>query len=125
MSAILLRHGLKRERLVDLRASARCATILLLVLAILVGPGVSAMSMAATMPAIGMSGPDSDEGCKGCLANKMTLADCGMVCVALPAIIAPVAAFSTGVEHSPWRWDDEQVGRDPTKPPTAPPRSLG
>jgi hypothetical protein len=100
----------------------RQTTILLLVLAILVGPGVSVMSMAATT-GVSMSSPDNDEGCKGCLPGKMTLADCGMVCLALPAIIPPVAAFHAGIERSPWCWHDEQIGRYQTEPPTGPPRS--
>ena len=101
----------------------RHATILLLILAILVGPGAGVMSMAATMPAMDMTGPDSDDSCKGCLPGKMTAADCGTVCISLPAIIPPVAAFSAGVPLSPWRQHDEQVARHPTEPPTAPPRS--
>jgi hypothetical protein len=104
---------------------ARHATILLMLLAILAGPAASVMSMAATMPAMGVTGPDGDDSCKGCLPGKMTVADCGMVCTSLPAMIAPVAAFSAGVHLSPWRWHDEQVRRYSPEPPTAPPRSEG
>lgn len=103
--------------------NARRATILLLILAILVGPGAGVMSMAATMPAMDMTGPDSDDSCKGCLPGKMTVADCGTACISLSAIIQPMAVLSAGAQLSPWRWHDEQVGRHPTKPPTAPPRS--
>jgi hypothetical protein len=83
------------------------------------------MSMPATMPVMDMTGASGEDGCKGCLPGKMTVADCGLVCISLPAIITPVAAISAGDHLSPWRWHDEQVRRYPTEPPTAPPRSEG
>ena len=83
------------------------------------------MSMAATMPAMDMTGAQGDDDCKGCLPGKMTVADCGMACISLPAILAPVAAIPTNVQPPPWRWHDEPVEGYPTEPPTAPPRSNG
>jgi hypothetical protein len=103
----------------------RHATILLLILALLVGPSAGVMSMAATTPAMDMTGPDGDDGCRGCLPSRMTVADCGMMCISLPAIIALGAAFPASGQPPPWRRHDEQVEGYPTKPPTAPPRSDG
>jgi hypothetical protein len=103
--------------------SFRQATILLLVLAILVGPAAGVMSMATATRAMAMTQADGSGACKGCLPEKMPAADCGTVCVSLPAIIAPLVAFSSAAAHSPWGRHDEPVGRYTTKPPTAPPRS--
>jgi hypothetical protein len=107
------------------RILIRRATTLLLILAILAGPGAGVISMSAAARGMDMAGPlsDSQDGCKGCEPGKMVLADCGTVCISLLAIIQPVAALATGIVHSPRRWHDEPVGRYTTEPPTAPPRS--
>jgi hypothetical protein len=103
----------------------RRATTLLLILAILAGPGAGFISMATAAPAMNMADalPDGEDDCKGCAPAKMAIADCGAICISLVAIIQPVAAFSADATFPMWRWSDESIRHRATEPPTTPPRS--
>jgi hypothetical protein len=106
------------------KIAIRSATVLLLILALVAGPAASLTPMATAMPAMSMSGAASDghEGCQGCTPVKMSVADCGTICVSLVAVLQPAAAVSDGVADPHWRSPDQSVRTEGTEPPTAPPR---
>jgi hypothetical protein len=106
------------------KIAIRSATALLLILALVVGSAATFTPMAAGLPATSMSGTASDghDGCKGCAPVKMSVADCGTICVSLVAVLQPAAAVSDGVAYPHWRSPDQSVRTEGTEPPTAPPR---
>jgi hypothetical protein len=104
------------------KIAIRSATVLLLILALVVGPAATFTPMAT--PAISMADAASDghDGCKGCTPAKMSVVDCGTICVSLVAVLQPAAAVSDGVTYPQWASSDQSVRTDGTEPPTAPPR---
>jgi hypothetical protein len=107
------------------KIAIRSVTVLLLILALVVGPAASFAPMATAMPAMSMNGAASDDhdGCKDCTPAKMGVADCGTICVWLVAILQPAATVSHSVAYPQWMSPDQSVRTDGTEPPTAPPRS--
>lgn len=99
----------------------RRTTILLLILALFAGPAVGAMPTAMAVPAMAMTG--DDDGCKGCDPARMSVADCGALCVSFAAIVQPAATVLIRVVVPPWRRDRQSIQSYATEPPTAPPRS--
>ncbi|MGH6928774.1 MAG: hypothetical protein ACREEV_10690 [Dongiaceae bacterium] len=97
----------------------RSVANLLLILALVVGSAASFMPMTTT-PAMSM---DSHDGCKGCTPAKMTVADCGAICVPLVAIFPSAATVSASAAYPHWPRPGQSVRTDGTEPPTAPPRS--
>jgi hypothetical protein len=96
----------------------------MLILAFLVGGQIGVMPMVS--PDMSMTGmaSDSDSGpCKGCAPGKISLADCGAVCVPMAAVVPslPVSFAIAGPPH--WTWSDESAQRSSVAPDTAPPRS--
>jgi hypothetical protein len=101
----------------------RVATNLLLILALAVGSAASFMPMATTTSATSPAGTaaDSHDGC--CTPVKMTVADCGAICVPLVAIFPSAATVLASAAYPQWPRPDQSVRTDGTEPPTAPPRS--
>jgi hypothetical protein len=96
----------------------------MLILAFLVGGQIGVMSMAS--PSMSMTGMASgvDPGpCKGCAPSKMSIADCGAVCISMTAVV-PSLPVSFAIAGPPaWTWADESAQRSSFAPDTAPPRS--
>ena len=107
-----------------LRTPLRRAARLLLILAFLVGGQVGVMSMAAPGMAMTAMASDVDPGpCKGCAPSKMTIADCGAVCVSMVAVVPSLPASFAIAGRPAWTWSDESAQRCSRAPDSAPPRS--
>jgi hypothetical protein len=60
----------------------------MLILAFLVGGQIGVVSMASPNMSMAGMASDLDPGpCKGCAPGKMTVTDCGAVCVSMAAVV--------------------------------------
>lgn len=104
----------------------RRASSLLLAAALLAGGVVQAIPMAVASGDTAMAGMPMEAGtapCKNCTPEKMLVIDCGAVCVAMAAIVAPTPVSVAQPAPPAWGRTDDVVVGTIIPPDPAPPRS--